>query len=98
MNESKNDDEEVSEGTEALQQIADEVEREREERGRSEFEAPAKPDEQLMADEAAVSADNPDIDAESREDHVDGPDDTDGRAERGADAVLRYPPTERGVN
>ena len=75
VNDSTRDDKEVREGTEALQQIADDVEREREERGRSEFQAPAKPDEQLISDTAAVSEDNPDI-----------------------DAVLRFPPTERGVS
>ena len=69
MNESEQEDQKIHEGTEALVDIAKDVEREREKRGRSEFEQPAKPDEQLMADAAAVSEDNPDIDAENREDH-----------------------------
>ncbi|MCB2411866.1 hypothetical protein LGT39_03245 [Demequina sp. TTPB684] len=98
MNDSTRSDKSVSEGTEALQQIAEEVEREREERGGSEFDPPAKPDEQLMADEAAHSADNPDLDEDTREDHATGSDDTDGRAERGAEDILRIPPHARGVS
>ncbi len=98
MNGSTHHDKDLTEGTETLQDIADEVEREREERGRSEFDAPDKPDEQAMSDAAAMSEDNPDIDAESREDHVAKLQGPDGRAERGADATLRFPPTGRGVN
>ncbi|WP_291377537.1 hypothetical protein [Demequina sp.] len=98
MNESTHSDKDVTEGTQTLEDIAEEVEREREERGRSEFEEPAKPDEQLMSDAAAMSEDNPDIDAESREDHTTGSDELEGRAERGADGILRIPPNARGVS
>lgn len=92
------DDKDVSEGTETLKDIADEVESEREERGRSEFDAPVKPDEQLMSDAAAMFEDNPDLDAETHGDHVAESEGPDGRAERGADAGLRFPPTGRGIS
>ncbi len=69
MSESEADEQKIHEGTEALQNIADEVEREREKDGKSDFDGPEKPDEQLMSDAAAHSDENPDIDAETREDH-----------------------------
>ncbi|WP_291382722.1 hypothetical protein [Demequina sp.] len=69
MSESDRENQEVHEGTETLLNIADEVERERERRGRSEFDGPDEPEEQAMSDAAAFSEDNPDIDADTREDH-----------------------------
>ncbi len=98
MKESGQSQEEVHEGTEALQKVADDVERERAERGRTDFDAPDIPEEQAMADAAAHSEDNPDVEAESREDHVPGAEGTKGRAERGADNILREVPPSRGVN
>ncbi len=69
MSESESEEQKFQEGTEALQEIADEVEAEREQSGRSDIDAPDIPEEQAMSDAAAHSEDNPDIDAESREDH-----------------------------
>lgn len=87
MNESTHDDKEVHEGTEALQHIADEVERERAERGRTDFDVPDIPEEQAMANAAAHSEENPDAADESREDH-----------EPGADNTLGVFPRSRGVS
>lgn len=98
MNESTHDDEAVHKGTEALQHIADEVERERAERGRTEFDAPDMPDEQAMAEAAAHSEDNPDVEAESREDHEPAAEGAKGRAERGVNNTLREVPPSRGVS
>ena len=69
MNDSEEEKQEIHEGTEALQNIADDVERERGKDGTSEFDEPEKPEEQLMSDAAAHSEENPDIDAETSEDH-----------------------------
>lgn len=98
MNESMKDDKEIHEGTEALQNIAEEVERERAERGRTDFDVPDLPDEQAMAEAAAHSEENPDVADESREDHEPAAEGTKGRAERGADNTLRMPPRSRGVS
>ena len=66
-----NDEQKLREGTETLQQLAEEVERERAEHGRSGLDGARLDvsDEQAMADAAATSADNPDVDNETREDH-----------------------------
>ncbi len=69
MGELDEDQENLHEDTETLQDIAAEVEREREDQGRSDVDGPDKPEERMMSDAAALSEDNPDIDAESREDH-----------------------------
>ncbi len=69
MGELEEDQEKIHEGTEALQEIAEEVEAEREQSGRSDIDAPDKPEERMMSDAAAHSEENPDIEAESREDH-----------------------------
>ncbi len=69
MGESEEDQEKVHEGTAALQEIAEEVEAERERSGRSDIDGPDKPEERMMSDAAAISEENPDIEAESREDH-----------------------------
>lgn len=98
MNESEQEEQKIHEGTEALQNIADEVERERQQRGRTDFDAPDEAPERAMADAAAHSEDNPDVDADSREDHARGGSGTVGRAERGADSVLREVPPSQGVN
>lgn len=63
------DPERIHEGTAALQELAAEVEQDREERGRSEFAAPEQPDERAMADAAALSEDAPDADNPTRESH-----------------------------
>lgn len=98
MNESMKDDKEVHKGTEALQHIADEVERERAERGRTDFDVPDLPDEQAMAEAAAHSEENPDVADESREDHEPAAEGTKGRAKRGVNNTLREVPPARGVN
>ena len=63
------DQENLHEGTAALQELAAEVEQERAERGRSEFAPPDQPDERAMADAAALSEDAPDVDNVTRESH-----------------------------
>jgi hypothetical protein len=68
MNDSTHDDKEVSEGTEALQHIADEVERERETRGRSSLDQIVLPDGEALADTLESSAHSPDVDSKTRED------------------------------
>lgn len=94
MNESTNltDEKALHEGTRALQDIAADVERERAQRGRSEFEAPDQGAERAIADEAALSADHPDADADTREDHAPGTQAMSGRAERGVESILARGP------
>ncbi|PKQ18434.1 MAG: hypothetical protein CVT68_03410 [Actinobacteria bacterium HGW-Actinobacteria-8] len=69
MSELDPDQEKIHEGTEALREIAEEVEREREETGRSDLDGPQKPNERMMSDAAALFEDNPDVEADTREDH-----------------------------
>jgi hypothetical protein len=69
MSELDQDPEKIHEGTEALKDLAEDVGREREERGRSDLDPVPKSDEQLMSDAAAYFEDNPDIDAENGENH-----------------------------
>lgn len=93
MNESTNltDEQKLHEGTETLQQIAEDVERERAQRGGSEFDEQPEPDERAIADASAVSEDNPDVANPTREDDSPRADDADGRAERGVVHTLGTP-------
>lgn len=88
-----NDERDFHEGTKALHEIAEEVERERAERGRSSVDgAPARTaEEQAMADAAATSEDSHDLDNDTREDHSPGTGDLNGRADRGIETQLGVP-------
>ena len=79
----------VREGTLALQEIAEEVEQEREQNGSTQFDPPAEPEERAMADAAAFSEDNPDASGKSREDHEPPVRAAMDRAETAVQGVLR---------
>lgn len=94
MNESTNslsDEQKLHEGTETLQQIAEDVERERQEKGHSEFDETTTSDEQAIANASASSEENPDVVNEQREDHRPGEEDLGTRSERGVNATLGTP-------
>jgi len=62
----------INEATQALQRLADEVDIERAQKGRSEIVPPVMSDARAMATEAAFSESRPNSRAISREDHEAG--------------------------
>ncbi len=94
MDESKENEERMHTDTEVLQEIAAEAERDRASRGHSEFEAPEEPEERLMSDAAAFSDENPDVDADTREDHEHGVPPVMVVSENGGGTVLPEVPGE----
>lgn len=74
MKDPTHDDKEVSEGTAALQHIADEVERERESRGRSDLDQIVLPDGEALADTLGSSADSSEVDSKPVDDNPSGTD------------------------
>lgn len=61
------EDEQLHEGTAALEELAAEVEQERAERGRSEFAAPDQPREETLADAAQTAQDADERGGDQRE-------------------------------
>lgn len=94
MNESMESEDRSHKDTEVLQQVAAEAEHDRAVHGRSKFDAPDLPDEQLMSDAAAHSEDSPDIDADTREDHFPGGRPVTVVSENGGGSILREGPGE----
>ncbi len=92
MNESMESEERRRKDTEILQEIAAEAEHDRAAHGRSKFDAPDLPDEQLMSDAAAHSEDSPDVDADTREDHSPAAHAVTVVSENGGAAILRGGP------
>jgi len=95
MNESSEelqDDQKVHEGTQALVDIANEVETEREDHGRSDVDAADESEGRAMSDEAAFSEDDPDGAADTREDHRPGAVGGEGSIARGVAGVMEAAP------
>ena len=88
-----NDEQKFDEGTKALHEIAEEVERERAERGRASVDgAPVRTaEEQAMADAAATSEDSHDVDNDTREDHSPGTGDFTHGGDRDVEAHFGVP-------
>ena len=72
MNESKNEIQKMHEATRALQGVAEDMERERAERGRADSDPRGESEGRAMSDEATFSEDHPDGVADTREDHRSG--------------------------
>lgn len=82
------------EATEALQHIADEVEHERAERGRSDVDQLHLTDGEALADALASSQKRPDVPTDTGDDDAPDADTTVGLAEHGTGGVI---PVQNGM-
>lgn len=94
MNESNNEIQKVHEATRALQSIAEDIERERAERGRADSDPRGESDGRDVADAAASSETNPDGARASGKDHVPGAPAVTGRDETGVQDAMRPVPVQ----
>ena len=92
MNESNNEIQKVHEATRALQGIAEDIERERAERGRADSDPRGESEGRAMSDEATFSEDHPDGAADAREDHRPGAVGGEGSIESSVQGVLDAAP------